>query len=297
MSVRGRGHSVAGNAVCDGGLTIDLSRMRSVHIDPDARRAYVEPGATLRDLDHEAQAFGLATPVGINSTTGVAGLTLGGGIGWLTRKHGLTVDNLVAAELVTAEAEARRVNRKDTARPGVTAAVNAVEHEFVGAVGITIDAPIHAAVAMRFAGHGGRSMPCGPAIQGSNTRAPVAASAAGIGVDRIGRAVEGDHRHSTSAATRGRAQATEGGDALWHRAGDLRGEPGAAREARRVDARRVNADPLDRVVEEIAHKARIIGSPPIGRHVPGISAPRYGNHRNAMASGTPFKSSRAIPST
>jgi len=105
VSVRGGGHNIAGNAVCDGGLTIDLSRMRAVHIDVDARLAYVEPGATLGDVDHETQAFGLAVPLGINSTTGVSGLTLGGGFGWLTRKHGLTVDNLVAAEIVTADGQ------------------------------------------------------------------------------------------------------------------------------------------------------------------------------------------------
>jgi len=110
VSVRGGGHNIAGSALCDEGLTIDLSGMKSVHIDPDARLAYVEPGATLGDFDHEAQAFGLATSLGINSTTGVAGLTLGGGFGWLTRKHGLTVDNLVAAEMVTADGQRMRAN-------------------------------------------------------------------------------------------------------------------------------------------------------------------------------------------
>ena len=103
VSVRAGGHNIAGSAVCDGGLLIDLSLMRSVRIDPVARMAYVEPGATLADFDREAQAFGLMTPLGINSTTGVAGLTLGGGFGWTTRKFGLTIDNLISADVVTAD--------------------------------------------------------------------------------------------------------------------------------------------------------------------------------------------------
>jgi FAD/FMN-containing dehydrogenase len=110
LAVRGGGHNIAGNALCDGGLMIDLSRMKSVRIEPDARRAYVEGGATLADFDHEAQAFALATPLGINSTTGVAGLTLGGGFGWLSRKYGLTVDNLIGADIITANAERLHVS-------------------------------------------------------------------------------------------------------------------------------------------------------------------------------------------
>lgn len=110
LAVRGGGHNIAGNAVCEGGLMLDMSLMKSVQIAPTARRAYVEAGATLRDFDHEAQAFGLATPLGINSTTGVAGLTLGGGFGWLSRMHGLSVDNLVAAEIVTADGQFMRAD-------------------------------------------------------------------------------------------------------------------------------------------------------------------------------------------
>ena len=110
VSVRGGGHNIAGTAIRDDSLMIDLSGMKSVHINPDSRRAYVEPGASLGDFDHEAQAFGLATSLGINSTTGVAGLTLGGGFGWLTRKYGLTVDNLVSVEIITADAKRIRAS-------------------------------------------------------------------------------------------------------------------------------------------------------------------------------------------
>jgi FAD/FMN-containing dehydrogenase len=105
LALRGGGHNIAGLGVCQGGLVLDLSRMRAVRVDPASRTARVEAGATLADLDHEAQLFGLATPVGINSTTGIAGLTLGGGFGWLSRKHGLTVDNLVSVDIVTAAGE------------------------------------------------------------------------------------------------------------------------------------------------------------------------------------------------
>jgi FAD/FMN-containing dehydrogenase len=105
VAVRSGGHNIAGNAVCDNGLMLDLSGMTSVRVDPIQKRAWVEPGATLGDLDKEAQAFGLAVPLGINSTTGVAGLTLGGGFGWITRKFGMSIDNLVSADVVTANGE------------------------------------------------------------------------------------------------------------------------------------------------------------------------------------------------
>jgi len=114
-AVKGGGHNIAGNAVCDDGLLIDLSGMRAVMVDPIARRAHVEPGATLGDFDCETQAFGLATPVGINSTTGIAGLTLGGGFGWLSRKYGMTVDNLTAADVVTADGRLLRASDKENA--------------------------------------------------------------------------------------------------------------------------------------------------------------------------------------
>ena len=110
VSVKGAGHNIAGNAICDDGLTIDLSAMRSVRVDPEAKTARVEPGVTLAEFDHEAQAFGLATPVGFNSTTGIAGLTLGGGFGWLSRTYGLTVDNLRSADVVTADGQLRHAS-------------------------------------------------------------------------------------------------------------------------------------------------------------------------------------------
>jgi FAD/FMN-containing dehydrogenase len=105
FAVRAGGHSVAGLSACDGGVVIDLSRMRGVTVDPRARTAIVEPGATWADFDAATAAHGLASTGGLISTTGVAGLTLGGGIGWLQRKYGLSCDNMVAADLATADGE------------------------------------------------------------------------------------------------------------------------------------------------------------------------------------------------
>jgi FAD/FMN-containing dehydrogenase len=105
VSVRGGGHSMPGLSVCEGGLMIDLSLMKDVRIDVSRRVAHVEPGVTLGEFDRAAQASGLATPAGTISHTGVAGLSLGGGMGWLMRKHGLTCDNLIGAEVVTADGQ------------------------------------------------------------------------------------------------------------------------------------------------------------------------------------------------
>jgi FAD/FMN-containing dehydrogenase len=103
VAVRGGAHSIPGFSTCDGGIVIDLSPMKGIRVDPQARTARAEPGLTWAGFDHETQAFGLAVTGGLVSTTGIAGFTLGGGIGWLMRKHGLTCDNLVSADVVTAD--------------------------------------------------------------------------------------------------------------------------------------------------------------------------------------------------
>ena len=105
VAVRGGGHNVAGYAVCDGGLMIDLSLMRAVRVDPRVQRAWVQGGATWGDVDHETSAFSLATPGGVVSMTGVGGLTLSGGIGWLRQTRGLCIDNVVSVDIVTADGQ------------------------------------------------------------------------------------------------------------------------------------------------------------------------------------------------
>jgi len=113
LAVRSGGHNIAGNAVCDGGLMLSLAGMKTMEVDPKAWRARAGPGNTLGDLDQATQQHGLAVPIGINSTTGIAGLTLGGGFGWISRKYGLTIDNLVSAEVVTASGELVRASAQD----------------------------------------------------------------------------------------------------------------------------------------------------------------------------------------
>jgi FAD/FMN-containing dehydrogenase len=115
VAVRGGGHNVAGNATCDGGLVIDLAPMKAAHVDADARTVKAQGGLTWGELDKETQAFGMATTGGLVTTTGIAGFTLGGGIGWLMRKHGLACDNLIAAEVVTADGQTVHASEADNA--------------------------------------------------------------------------------------------------------------------------------------------------------------------------------------
>ena len=126
LAVRGGGHSSAGYSTVDGGLVLDLSRMRGVRVDPVARVAHAQAGALWGDVDRETQAHGLAVPGGQISHTGIAGLTLGGGIGWLSRKHGLTIDNLLSVDLVTADGGSSAPRRPSTpTSTGASAAARA----------------------------------------------------------------------------------------------------------------------------------------------------------------------------
>jgi FAD/FMN-containing dehydrogenase len=115
VAVRGGGHSFPGHSVCDDGLVIDLGPMKGIRVDPDARTARVQGGVQLGELDRETQAFGHAVPAGIVTHTGVAGLTLGGGIGWLHRKFGLTIDNLLSVDVVTADGSFVKANENENA--------------------------------------------------------------------------------------------------------------------------------------------------------------------------------------
>jgi len=113
LAVRGGGHNVAGRAVCDDGLMLDLSLMKGIHVDPVRRTARAQGGVTWREFNRETQAHGLATTGGVISTTGIAGLTLGGGLGWLMAKYGLAMDNLLSAEIVTASGDIVRASKDE----------------------------------------------------------------------------------------------------------------------------------------------------------------------------------------
>ena len=115
LAVRGGGHNVAGRAVCDDGLMLDMSLMKGIHVDPVRRTARAQGGVTWREFNRETQAHGLATTGGVISTTGIAGLTLGGGLGWLMAKHGLAMDNLLSAEVVTASGDIVRASKNENA--------------------------------------------------------------------------------------------------------------------------------------------------------------------------------------
>src|SRR5947208_5133560 len=113
IAVRSGGHSFPGLSVADGALVIDLAPMRGIRVDPEARTARAQAGVLLGELDRETQAFGLAVPAGIVTHTGLAGLTLGGGIGWLMRKYGLTIDQLVSVDVVTADGRFVKANERE----------------------------------------------------------------------------------------------------------------------------------------------------------------------------------------
>ncbi|QYJ77522.1 FAD-binding oxidoreductase [Shewanella acanthi] len=115
VAVRGGGHNIAGNAVCNDGMMIDLSLLHQIKVNPETKIALVEPGCTLADVDDATQKHGLAVPVGINSTTGIAGLTLGGGFGWISRKYGMTIDSLVSATVVTADGQVLKASDTENA--------------------------------------------------------------------------------------------------------------------------------------------------------------------------------------
>jgi FAD/FMN-containing dehydrogenase len=113
VALRGGGHNAAGHGTTDGGIVVDMSTMKAVHVDPTNKTVRAQPGATWADFDRETLAFGLATTGGTVTNTGIAGLTLGGGLGWMMGKHGLTADNLISADVVTAQGEFVKANESE----------------------------------------------------------------------------------------------------------------------------------------------------------------------------------------
>jgi FAD/FMN-containing dehydrogenase len=171
VSIRGGGHNVSGKAVCEGGLMIDLALMKSARVDPERRTVRAEPGLTLGELDRDCQRFGLATPTGIVSETGIAGLTLGGGIGWLGGKQGLACDNLLSVDIVTADGKLLTASateqpdlfwavRGGGANLGVVTSFEFRLHEVGSVLGGAVVWPLSRAKAvLRFYGEFARSCP------------------------------------------------------------------------------------------------------------------------------------------
>jgi FAD/FMN-containing dehydrogenase len=141
LSIRGGGHNIAGTALCDGGLMLDFSTQRTVEVDPSSGRVRVAPGATWADVDRATQAFGLVVPGGIVSATGVAGFTLGGGFGWVSRRYGFAADNLVAADVVTADGRVRRTSADE--EPDLFWAIRGGGGNFAVVTGFDFEAQPH----------------------------------------------------------------------------------------------------------------------------------------------------------
>ncbi len=196
LSVRGGGHNYAGKAVCEGGLMIDLSPMKDISVDPETRRARAEAGLRLGEFDRATHEFSLATTLGVNTDTGIAGLTLGGGYGWLAGKYGLACDNLVSAEVVTADASVLEANtdqhadlfwglRGAGANFGVVTRFEYVLHPVTTVMGGMVVYPLNAAV-LRFFNEFSMGAPDEVTTVGTVLTAPDGTPAFGIVVSHCG---------------------------------------------------------------------------------------------------------------
>jgi len=204
VSVRGGGHNVSGKALCEGGLMIDLAAMKGVRVDPRGRTVRAEPGLTLGELDRECQRFGLATPTGVVSATGIAGLTLGGGIGWLGGKHGLACDNLLSVDIVTADGKLLTANttehadlfwavRGGGANLGVVTAFEYRLHEVGPVLGGAVAWPLdQAARVLRFYDQFARECPDELSANALLATADDGTPVVGVGVAWIGPLDEGE---------------------------------------------------------------------------------------------------------
>ncbi len=202
VSVRGGGHNYAGKAVCDGGLMIDLSPMKGTRVDSERRTVRAQAGLRLGELDRETAKFGLATTLGVNTDTGIAGLTLGGGIGWLAGKHGLACDNLLAAEVVTADGVVREVNAEQDndlfwalrgagANFGVVTSFEYTLHPVDTVLGGLLIFPLSAEV-LRFFDEFSRNVPDDVSTIGLAITTPDGQTAFGVGVCHCGPPSEGE---------------------------------------------------------------------------------------------------------